>query len=769
MLRKIVLLLLLAGTLLSAQRITQIKYEGLAHLSSTAAAEISGVRVGDQMNVSKINQSIKNFFAQGYFKDVWVESKGSVLVYHFVEKAAIANIEIKGYGSGDEGKKLLANSGLKKGDLYDSRDVRKAEAAIIAGLEAQGYYDTVVEVSTSKISESSVSVIFEVNKGEKIKIKKVHFVGADALGESDFSTYIVNKESGVLGWIPLFDDGVAKVNQLEYDAYRVKDVYMQNGYLDAYVSKPLMRVDFGSYNATVDYQIKEGIQYRVGEVSISQDLGLNNEALLDDLSLKSGRVFDIKRMRKDVTNLKEKVGNQGYAYAKVSPRMNKNPEAKTINLNYVIQKGVPVTINDVMISGNDVTKDRVVRRYIYLAPGDKFNATDLKDSKKALGRTGFFEKVDIETQRVSEEKINLLVKVKEAPTGSISAGGGYDSYEGFMINASISDKNLFGSGLSSQLGFDISEVSTNYNLSFTNPRVWDSLYSLGVSLYKKEYEYIDYTQDQLGGSVNIGRQFFRHLYASAGIGYIDNQSKAEDNNESTSTYSGLLYDDQYQKTSLYARVKYDNTDDYYLPREGFIAEANIEFAQMDGDLSSDNLSAGYTEYANFTKLSAKFGAFYGMEDLLDYDLILRYKARYSMIFSEDQYIPVGEKLFMGGIGSVRGYEPYSLSPMIGDDERVGGTTSFTNTIEASIPLSEAANMRLAFFVDYGILTSDSIRTWDGSTAEVVNFGDISRASAGAVVEWQSGFGPINLVFAQAINPEDGDETATFEFSMGTKF
>ncbi len=781
MIKKIALSLMAAGTLLSAQTITQIKYEGLGQLSADAAAEISGIHTGDQMDVSKINQSIKNFYAQGYFKDVWVESKGSVLIYHFEEKLAIANVEIKGYGSGDEGEKLLASSGLKKGDLYDARDVRKAKEAIIANLESQGYYDTVVEVTTSKVTDSSISVVFEVNKGEKITINEMNFVGAKEVDKDDLQSQLANKERSWLGWIPFLNDGIAKVDQLEYDAYRVKDTYMQNGYLDAYVSRPLMRVDFGSYNAKVDYQVEEGVQYNVGKVAISQNLGLNNEELMDELSLKTGKTFNIKRMRSDMEKLKELAGNQGYAYADVNPQMHKDPKTKIIDLNYVIVQGVPVTINDVLISGNDTTKDRVIRRYIYLAPGDKFNATDLKDSKNALGRTGFFEKVDIETQRVSEDKIDLLVKVKEAPTGTISVGGGYGSYEGLMFNASVADKNLLGSGINGSVGLDISKISTNYNLSLVNPRIWDSEYSLGLDLYKRNYEYIDFTQDQLGGSLMVGKQFFRHFQAAIGVGYVDNQSEYADNNLSyynptSSTYTYIidpffkdLYNDKYTKTSLLFNLTFDNTDDYYVPREGMIASLNFEYASLSGgDYNATKYPNGY---GSFVKGSGKFGVFYGMEDLIDYDLILRFKGRISTIegSSDGEKIPTAEKLFLGGIGSVRGYDPYSISPMedIYDENgtlvssvRVGGTRSASATIEASIPLSEAANMRLAFFYDIGYIEG---KLWDGTSQ------NYTRSSVGAMIEWNSMFGPINLVFAKALDAESYDRTSSFEFSMGTKF
>ncbi|MDM5271306.1 outer membrane protein assembly factor BamA [Sulfurovum sp. zt1-1] len=786
--KKIALSLVFAGTLLIAQKISQIQYVGLAHLSPSMATEVSGIQVGDEMDIAKINQSVKNFYAQGYFEDVWVESKGNALIYHFKEKVAIANLEIKGFGTGDEGEKLLASTGLKKGDLYDQRRVKEAKKALISNLESQGYYDTVVEVTTTKVSESSVSLVFDVNKGEKITIQKMNLVGAKEVDQGELEANLANKEVDFWGWIPFLNDGVAKVDQLEYDSYRVKEAYMQKGYLDADVSKPLMKVDFGSYNADIDYQIKEGIKYSIGKITIAQNLkGVDSKELIEELSLKSGKVFNINRMRSDINHLKEKIGNRGYAYVDVVPQMHKDEKAQTIDLNYVIKEGVPVTVNDVLISGNSVTKDRVIRRYIYLAPGDKYNATDLKDSKNALGRTGFFEKVDIETQRVSEDKINLLVKVTEAPTGTISAGGGYGSYEGLMVNASVSDKNLFGSGISSTVGFELSKISKNYNVSFTNPRVWDSLYSLGLSVYKRDYEYIDFKQNQLGGNLSLGREFYRHFYASVGVGYVDNQS--EINSDVNSTYiQNIFYNDKYQKVSGFASLKFDNTDDYYQPREGFIAAANVELASLNGDLTQENIDEGYTEFANLTKFSGKIGAYYGMAELIDYDLILRAKARFTVISAGDnEYLPIAEKLFMGGVGSVRGYDPYSLSPTVITDNlgnkraaadgelpnydlnetssRIGGTKSASVSLEASVPLSEAAKMRLAFFVDYGIIGTDPIPTKDGD----LKFENIARASTGAVVEWQSGFGPINLVFAKAINPKDGDRTSVFEFSMGTKF
>ncbi|RUM72845.1 MAG: outer membrane protein assembly factor BamA, partial [Sulfurovum sp.] len=748
--KKIVLAWVLLGSFILAQKVTQVKFEGLAHISPSMAMEIADIHVGDQINTGKINESIKNLFSQGYFTDVWVDRKGGTLIYHFKEKIAVAKIDIRGYGTGDDGKKLLEGIGLKKGDLYDDRRAVQAKNKIIKKLESEGYYDTVVEVGKAPVGESSVALMFDVNKGEKIKIKKMNFVGASKISQRDLELELANKEEDFLGWMPFMNNGVAKVDQLEYDAYRVKDVYMRHGYLDAKVSKPLMRVDFGSYNAEVDYQVLEGNQYRVGDVSISQNIvGLNDKQLLAHLTLRKGKVFNIKRMRKDMEYLKEQVGNLGYAYAQVSPQMHKNPDTKTIDLQYNLQGGQEVTINDVLISGNDTTKDRVIRRYLYLAPGDKFNARDLKDSKNALGRTGFFEKVDIQSQRISADKINLLVNVKETSTGTISLGGGYGSYQKFMLNGSISDRNFLGSGINASVGFDISKISTNYNLAFVNPKLWDSLYSLSFSLYKKNYEYPNFTQDQFGGSLMLGRDFYRHFHASVGVGYIDNKSEINDHNYTAGgTFDNggiapsqdaidLFYRDKYKKSSFYTSLSYDNTDDFYIPREGVIAAVNFEFANLSGHLSDEELKKYPNGYGTYVKTSGKLGLYYGLEDWIDYDLILRFKARVTSISSgEGKKIPVGEKLAMGGIGSVRGYDPYSIYPRMTDENgkllEIRGKNRASGTIEASIPLSQAARMRLAAFYDYGMIGEDS-------------FSEIQRSSAGVMVEWQSPMGPINLV------------------------
>lgn len=749
--KKLFTLSLGLSSILLAQNITSIQYNGLLHISKEVAAEISGINVGDSFDINKIDESLKNFYRQGYFSDIVVSrTADGGLLYEFKEKSVISKLDMNGYSSSDEQEALFAEIGLRKGDLYDAIKIQTAKKNLIKKIEAEGYYDTVVEINVEP-KEESIALTFDVNKGEKIYIENIDFSGAKNIDTDDLEAALANQEEDFMGWLPGLHSGVAHMDQLSYDGFRAKDVYMQHGYLDATVSDPIMRVDSGSYKADLTYQISEGKQYRINSIKIMGAVdGLDLEEIRSEFSAIKGKIFNINKLRKDMAYLKEQVANLGYANARVNPSFHKNKNNQTVDVQYTIIAGHKVTINDVIISGNHTTRDRVIRRDVYLAPGDQFSLTDLKDSKSALGRRGYFEKVDIEQQRVDDTHTNLLVKVKETATGSIQAGGGYGSFQGPMVSASLSDRNIMGSGINAAISFDFSKISKNYSLSFNNPRVWDSDYSLGVNVYQSEYEYLTYKQKSIGGGVNIGKQITRNLYGSLGYSYSKNDTDV-DENATLQTYSIFAQEDfNYAKSTFSIGLNYDSTDDFYVPREGIILGGSLGYSGVGGD-------------EKFLETSAKFGAYYGLEDIIDYDLILRYKLRAALL-QDKGHIDIPEKLFMGGIGSVRGFEPYSIAPSedsvdangTATRKYLGGMKSMINTVEASIPLSKAAKMRLAFFYDYGIMGEDKID-------------EITKEGYGVALEWFSPMGPINLVFAKARNPEDLDRTASFEFTMGRKF
>ncbi len=734
------ILLLLAGSIAAiGAPLKEIRYDGLVHISNTVADEIVGIKKGDEIDITKVDESVKKFYEQGYFDDIMVYEENGVLVYKFQEKPVIVNIEVNGYESAKDEKELEKEISLKKGDIYDKYKINKSKRKIVEALQKEGYHDSVVEDKVENIEGGGLALTLNVNKGEKIIIKNANYYGADALSTSDFERVSANREREFMGWMWGFNDGKLKVNDLEFDSPRIKDLYMQKGYLDAVVSTAHLNADFTTYTAELSYNIIEGQKYYVSGVNINLTKPvIATEELEEDLRVKDGRRFNINRVRKDIEGIKEKVGNLGYGFARVIPDFKKDENASTVAITYTVIPGEIVHINDVLISGNSHTLDRVVRRDIFVAPGDPYNSTDLKDSKNALKRSGFFEDVTIEEKRVTEDKIDIIVKVKEGRTGELKVGAGYGSYGGVSANAAVSDRNILGSGMTGGVSFDISSKNSLYKVSLLNPRVFDSMYSLGGSVYRSKYEAYDYTETRTGASLTLGRKLTRHLHG--GLSY-DRAITGLDGD--TANFNTKYYPlGEFTKSALTPGVSYDNTDDYLLPRSGMKAGYSLEYAGLDGD-------------EKYTKNFLTYNKYFGLDDYIDYDLILRYRARAGYVI-DNGYLPIGERFYLGGNNNVRGYSTNSISPKDEEGIRIGGKKSFTNSAEASIPLVEGAQLRSSIFYDYGTLGVD-------------DFSEISKSSYGVAIEWVSPVGLIYLVFPTAISPKSDDKTSTFEFSMGRGF
>ncbi len=730
--------MLAAGVASYALTIKDVKYEGLSRISPMMAEELSGVRKGDQFSYDRIGKSILNFYSQGYFEDIWVDEQDGILTYRFKEKPIVAKIEFAGESEGDI-EKYMSNLGVKKGDSFDEDRVEKSKKAIIEHIESEGYFNTVIETDKKELNDGqAVALTYIINKGEKIYIEKLNALGIKKIKKRKALSQAANQEKEWMGWLWGRNDGKLKLDELSMDGARIKDVYRQNGFLDATVSEPFLSADFNTYTATLDYKISEGEAYKISEIKIEQkEQVVDEKELLAELKLKKGAVFNVDKLRKDMEFIKYKVSDKGYAFTRVTPDFIKDEKTHTTSVVFMVEPGQKVYINNVIIAGNNRTLDSVVRRDMYLAPGDLYSLTDMTDSKNALKRTGFFEDVTVDEKRVSVEKMDIIVKVKEAPTGNVLVGGGYGSYDGLIFNAGINDKNIFGSGLNLGFNVELSGKQSNFDISLFNPHLRDGKYSLGGNIFSRKYISYDYTEETKGASVTTGKQLTRYL--SGGASYQYNTIQYSELSANIVRPQDL---ENTTKSSVTPFLSYDNTDDYYTPRKGISASTSLEYAGVGGK-------------EKYVKSFSKFGYYYGFEDLIDYDAILRYKARLGWIFNDKQ-IARGSKLYMGGLSSVRGYQSSSIGAKDSQDYLLGDTKTFSNSIELSLPLITEAKMRCSFFFDYGMIGSSSIT-------------DNTRMGTGVALEWFSPMGPIQIIYAKPLNQKTGDKTSNIEFTIGTRF
>ncbi|WP_416862137.1 outer membrane protein assembly factor BamA, partial [Helicobacter ganmani] len=684
--------------------IKEVRYEGLNYISPLIANEITKVRLNEPLDINLVDTSIHSFYSQGYFKDIWVTEENGILTFHFLEKPVIASLIVSGYGAGKEQDVIDKEIGLKKGDVYDEAKIANVRKKIIDLMEAQGYYDTIVEVKTEEISTNALKVTLEINKGEEIIIQKANYYGRENLKISRIEAATANKEREFLGWMWGFNSGKLRVNEVETDGHRIRDLYMQKGYLDAEVSTPFLKTDFTTYKAELDFYINEGELYKVSEVEIvlEEDV-IAVEELYDVIKIKKGKKFNIDTMRKDTEAIRYKIGDLGYAFTRITPDLDKDKENSEVRIVYYVQPGKKVHINDVLISGNNRTLDRVIRRNVLLAPGDEYEMSKITLSKNAIMRTGGFESVEIEEERIDEERVNLLVNVKEGKTGEFTFGIGYGSYDGLMGSISVKDRNIFGTGLTAGVYLDKSEVSDSYRVNLYNPAVLDSDYSLATEVYRMEYDDYDYTETMTGFNIVGGRRIWDQLDLTLGYTYQETKLSNFDNAYLRNLYTRYYGGDKYIKSSVIPGLSYDSTDAYFFPKSGIKATGSTEFAGIGGD-------------AEFIKYYGTFNLYHSIEDWTDLDLIFRYRAKAG--YAQDEgFLPINEKFYLGGVNSVRGFQNRSITPRDKDGLRIGGKQMFYNTAELSYGMFETVQMRFLIFYDYGMIGQKNIN-------------DIKRSSVG---------------------------------------
>ncbi|HAA1656201.1 TPA_asm: outer membrane protein assembly factor BamA [Campylobacter jejuni] len=724
----------------NAATIKDIKFIGLNHLSNTSAINIAGLKIGEEINPAKINTAILNLYKQNYFENIAVENNNGILEIIVTEKPTIAKVSITGIASNDR-KQVESILGIKRGTLLDEGSIKEAIERIKAYYEAKSYFDTIVEYKKKTLENTDgLELEFIVNRGENIIIDNVHLSGAKKFSYSDIEPAVVNKEKEFMGWMWGRNDGKLKVFELSNDSSRIADEYMKKGYLDVQVSSPYLKTYTDTYQANLTYFIKEGKPYKIKSISIENPLfdDKQNAQTVKDLRSSAGKTINIEDIRKDVKTIETQSADLGYAFVEVYPDIQKNDQTQKATVVFKVIPHDKVYIRNVIISGNSRTVDRVIRRELYITEGNLYNRTDLSESKNALKRTSYFDDVNIKEEKVDNTHIDLIVDVKEASTGAISGGIGYGSSDGILLNASLSDTNIFGSGIKSSVSVDKSDDTLSGRISLVNPRVLDSQYSLGGTLYSNDYEWDNYSEKNYGFDITVGRQFAR--YYNVSLTY---------NLEQSDIYhlSPTLLRTGYElgksiKSSITPAITFNNTDDYYLPRSGIIASTSLEYAGLGGD-------------QEFISSSSKFNFYQGLQDYIGYDLIYRYKASFYKVWDEG-YLPINQRIYLGGIRSIRGFESRTVSPKNQWGDEVGGTIAFANSVELSFPLIDRIKLRGSVFFDYGMIGRK-------------NLDEIKRMSTGIGIEWITPIGPLQLVFAKPLNDKKGDDTNSFEFNLGTRF
>jgi outer membrane protein insertion porin family len=699
-------------------------------------------REGGPFSNEQVREDLRTIFDLGHFTDVQVDikstPKGTEIIYIVAEKPSIKEVLI------------LGNDKVKLDDIKEKvtltpRSILNLEKVVENAEQirklyfSKGYYGVKVEHQVDSLETNEAVVTFRIKEGPKGRIKKIVLKGNRKIKSSDLKKVLTTKQWSLFSFIT--KTGVLDEDVLKNDTQLLTAYYYEHGYLDAKVSEP--KIDLRDpKRIRIEIEIEEGPQYRLGTIDLEGDLLTTKEDLFKDLKLKRNDVYRNSAVREQIRTFTEKFANEGYAYVEIDPKTNIDSKNLLVHLTFEMEKKKRVSFEKIQVTGNAKTRDKVIRRELEVEEGEIYSVTDLNESRDRLKRTGYFKEVGFTTSRGStDEKINLDIKVEEAPTGALSFGIGYSSIEKVLGTASLSERNLFGMGYQGLLRFQLGTESQNFKASFTNPYFLGYPYSAGFDLYHEEVRYYEtYSYKILGGDLRLGKELTRRIR-------LDSMYKLEnvDVYDVTAAASTTIKEQEGKKTTsaLSFTLSMDTRDDFYAPTRG--ARHSLFVQNAGGILGGDNY---------FVKGLLETSWFFP----LPLSTVLNLRGKFGIIEPYGgRETPIYEKFFVGGLYTVRGFEYGKAGPIDINEDPLGAEKMVVFSAEWLFPLSREIGLRGAVFFDAG----KGFDEWRDATP--------LRTGAGAGIRWFSPMGPIHIDLGFNLSPKTGEKRKVFDFTVGTVF
>ena len=456
-------------------------------------------RPGESFDPATVEQDVKAIYRMGFFDDVQAElSPDGVLTYAVKEKPFIREVKIQG-GSQVSKEKIESAFGVGPRTILDRTKVADGVDKVRKLYSEQGYVNAAVDHSVTVEASNQAVITLDITEGNRQLIKRVMFEGNKNFGDGELKDLIATKEEWIFSFIT--NRGVLDRDMLTNDVAILSNHYNDHGYVEHKIDDPvILRARDG---LEVVFRVHEGPQYRVGKVEIGGELIQDGRQMLKSIKLTTGQIFRGSRLRDDMTTLTDMYSNKGFAFVQVDPVTKVNEKEKFVDVALVITKGPPVYFNRVLVAGNNKTRDKVVRRELLANEQELYSGTKVTQSRNALQRTGYFEDVQVTTKKTDQpDTLDLLVDVKEGPTGTFQVGGGYSSGDGFLFNANISEKNVMGRGQGVSGNFSIGSNRQDFIFSASDPYFNDSKVALGIDAFNTKREYEDFDERKLGFGIN---------------------------------------------------------------------------------------------------------------------------------------------------------------------------------------------------------------------------------------------------------------------------
>ena len=744
--------------------ITGIEVTGNSRIEVSTIESYLLLNIGDTYTEQLGDASLKRLFNTGLFSDVDVGRRGSTLVVSVVENPIINRIVFEGNKYKDD-EDLYEEIQLRPRIVFSRARVRSDVQRILEIYRRGGRFAATVDPKIIQLEQNRVNLVFEISEGAKSTIGKINFLGNEVFNNDILRSKMVSVESR--WWKFLASEDTYDPDRLTYDQQLLRDFYREQGYADFRITSAVAELSPDKKHFFLNISVEEGELYNFGNISVDSRIKeLESESLERVVFTKSGERYDASAIDDTVEFLTEIAGLRGYAFVDIRPQVRRNRRERTVDIIYIINEAPRVYVEEIKIIDNVFTLDKVIRRELRLVEGDAYNSSKLNRSEIRIQALQFFREVEIEQiEGTAADKTILEITVEEQPTGELSAGLGYSSFEGLMVNFSIAQRNLFGKGQYARVGATISKRRKEVELGFTEPYFLDRQMALGASIFLRDTNFIEsgFRNKSFGGNIRLAYPLTEYVVMGLNYGFsrdtvrtsLFTESPYIANNSGTFITSSLGYS-----------LTYNSLDNPQKPTRGQNASIRQNFAGIGGNEKYIQTIANYDFYvplvANWVfNLSAEGGHIFGL----------------------GQDIRLNKRFFLGN-PRIRGFKESGVGPreyregfqQFFSGFALGGNTFYNGSAEIFIPLGGGARdlgIEASIYADVGAVfnidAEDSLLSESGVLYTLLGNTADPRVSVGIGFSWNSPFGPFRIDLAKAIKSKPSDETEFFQFNVGTRF
>jgi outer membrane protein insertion porin family len=758
------------ASLSQAAVVNRVEVVGNQRVDAATIQAYLSIQLGENFSPADEDASLKALFETGLFADVGFDVRGSTLVVTVVENPVISEIAFEGNKKFKDDQLVAVISSKPRG-VFTRAQVQNDVAKILELYRRSARFQASVTPETIELPNNRVNLVFVVTEGPKTGVSGITFIGNQAFGEARLRTVIQTRRTSLLTFMRGGD--VYDPDQLSADEEKLRRYYLDRGFADFQVISSVADLDRERNDFFISFTIQEGPRYRFGAISVDSSIpGVDPAVLEREVLTDEGDVFSAGKVEQSLEAITLYLAAHGYPFAQARPRLDRDPDALTIGVTYVVDEGARVYIERIEVRGNTRTRDYVIRREFDLAEGDAFNRVLVDRAERRLKRLGYFSSVRIFTEPgSSEDRLVVVVQVVEQPTGEFSFGIGYSSADGAVGDISLTEKNFLGRGYNMRISVGGGTNTRTYEFGFTDPYFLGRRISAGVNVYRRSYSesnFRSYDYDTTGGGLTFGFPITEDFTVQSGykiefqeINVDANKCDYDDGDPTNdaNNVSRAICDAEGETlvSSVFYSLIYDTLDSYTDPHDGFYAKFNQDFAGVGGDVA----------YVRTTGTAA-----YYRELLPDRDIVGLIKVQGGHIVGLGEDVRLLDAFFKGG-ETVRGFRTSGFGPRdVSTDDALGGNIYAAATAEVQFPLPllpREIGLKGAFFGDAGTLFDT-----DYTAADLGPGGDLRddasiRSSIGGSILWASPVGPLRADFAHVLTSESYDETTWFRFGGGTRF